>query len=105
MISALDEFFVEGIKTNQPLHQDILNDEIFIENEHTINYLEKEFLIKMNKNIIQNQLKRPFKKNGNQTKPLSQKLMTGKSFIAFPCSHIHLVNYIWGMLEITPLVM
>ena len=44
MISALDEFFVEGIKTNQPLHQDILNDEIFIENEHTINYLEKEFL-------------------------------------------------------------
>jgi len=44
MISALDEFFVEGIKTNQPLHQDILNDEIFIKNEHTINYLEKEFL-------------------------------------------------------------
>ena len=44
MISALDEFFVEGIKTNQPLHQDILNDKKFIENEHTINYLEKEFL-------------------------------------------------------------
>ena len=44
MISALDEFFVEGIKTNQPLHQDILNNEIFIKNEHTINYLEKEFL-------------------------------------------------------------
>ena len=38
-------------------------------------------------------------------KTFESKLMTGKSFIAFPCSHIHLVNYIWGMLEITPLVM
>ena len=43
MLSALDEFFVEGIKTNQMLHQKILNDETFIENEHTINYLERDF--------------------------------------------------------------
>ena len=44
MQSALDEFFVEGIKTNQTLHQNILDDEIFLGNKHTINYLENEFL-------------------------------------------------------------
>ena len=44
MQSALDEFFVEGIKTNQTLHQNILDDEIFLKNKHTINYLENEFL-------------------------------------------------------------
>ena len=44
MQSALDEFFVEGIKTNQILHQNILDDEIFLENKHTINYLENKFL-------------------------------------------------------------
>jgi acetyl-CoA carboxylase biotin carboxylase subunit len=43
MLSALDEFFVEGIKTNQMLHQKILNDETFIKNKHTINYLERDF--------------------------------------------------------------
>ena len=43
MLSALDEFFVEGIKTNQPLHQKILNDEIYKNNMHTINYLENGF--------------------------------------------------------------
>ena len=42
MLSALDEFFVEGIKTNQSLHEKILNNEIFFENKHTINYLEQE---------------------------------------------------------------
>ena len=44
MQSSLDEFFVEGIKTNQSLHQNILDDEIFLKNKHTINYLENEFL-------------------------------------------------------------
>ena len=44
MQSALDEFFVEGIKTNHTLHQNILDDEIFLENKHTLNYLENEFL-------------------------------------------------------------
>ena len=44
MKSALDEFFVEGITTNQKLHQNILDDEIFKKNKHTINYLENEFL-------------------------------------------------------------
>ena len=43
MLSALDEFFVEGIKTNQPLHQKILNDDTYINNMHTINYLENGF--------------------------------------------------------------
>ena len=46
MLSALDEFFIEGIKTNHPLHQRILNDDTFKENKHTINYLENEFLKK-----------------------------------------------------------
>ena len=46
MLSALDEFYVEGIKTNHSLHEKILKDETFIENKHTINYLEKEFLKK-----------------------------------------------------------
>ena len=44
MKSALDEFFVEGIDTNHSLHQDLMNDKVFIENKHTINYLENEFL-------------------------------------------------------------
>ena len=44
MLSALDEFFIQGIKTNHSLHQDVLHDETFIKNKHTINYLEKEFL-------------------------------------------------------------
>tara|TARA_B100001063_G_scaffold125563_1_gene117389 strand:- start:2180 stop:3526 length:1347 start_codon:yes stop_codon:yes gene_type:complete len=44
MKSALDEFFVEGIKTNQILHQNILDDAKFLGNSHTINYLENEFL-------------------------------------------------------------
>ncbi len=44
MISALDEFFINGIKTNHSLHQRILHDETFVANKHTINYLENEFL-------------------------------------------------------------
>ena len=44
MISALDEFFIDGIKTNHSLHQKILHDDTFLKNKHTINYLENEFL-------------------------------------------------------------
>ena len=44
MISALDEFFIDGIKTNHSLHQRVLHDETFVANKHTINYLENEFL-------------------------------------------------------------
>jgi len=44
MISALDEFFIDGIKTNHSLHQRILHDKTFVDNNHTINYLENEFL-------------------------------------------------------------
>jgi acetyl-CoA carboxylase biotin carboxylase subunit len=44
MLSALDEFFVDGIKTNHSLHQRILKDETFCNNEHNINYLEEVFL-------------------------------------------------------------
>ena len=43
MTSALDEFFVEGIKTNHSLHQELMHDEVFNKNKHTINYLENEF--------------------------------------------------------------
>ncbi len=47
MISALEEFFVEGINTNHSLHQKILFDEIFLQNKHHVNYLEDEFLEKI----------------------------------------------------------
>ena len=40
MLSALDEFFVDGIKTNHSLHQKLLADETFCQNKHDINYLE-----------------------------------------------------------------
>ena len=43
MMSALDEFFVEGIETNHSLHQELMHDDVFNKNEHTINYLENEF--------------------------------------------------------------
>ena len=46
MLSALDEFFIEGIKTNHSLHQKLLRDDVFVNNKHTINYLENEFLKK-----------------------------------------------------------
>ena len=46
MISALDEFFVDGVKTNHPLHQKLLNDQTFCKNNHNINYLEGSFLKK-----------------------------------------------------------
>jgi acetyl-CoA carboxylase biotin carboxylase subunit len=44
MLSALDEFFVDGIKTNHSLHQKLLSDETFCQNKHDINYLEGVFL-------------------------------------------------------------
>ena len=44
MLSALDEFFVEGISTNHSLHQKLLEDKTFCKNEHNINYLEGSFL-------------------------------------------------------------
>jgi len=43
MMSALDEFFVEGIETNHSLHQELMHDDVFNQNNHTINYLENEF--------------------------------------------------------------
>lgn len=43
MTSALDEFFVEGIETNHSLHQELMHDDVFNKNNHTINYLENEF--------------------------------------------------------------
>ena len=43
MMSALDEFFVEGIETNHSLHQKLMHDDVFNKNNHTINYLENEF--------------------------------------------------------------
>ena len=46
MLSALDEFFAIGIKTNHSLHQKLLLDKTFCENKHNINYLEGAFLKK-----------------------------------------------------------
>jgi acetyl-CoA carboxylase, biotin carboxylase subunit len=42
MLNALDETIVEGIKTNIPLHQEILNDPQFRKSGNTIHYLEKK---------------------------------------------------------------
>ena len=38
---ALDEMVVEGIRTNIPLHQDLLNDEKFLQGGTSIHYLEQ----------------------------------------------------------------
>lgn len=42
MRNALDETIIEGIKTNIPLHQEILNDPEFQKGGNTIHYLEKK---------------------------------------------------------------
>ena len=39
---ALDEFFIEGLPTNIPLHQHIVRDEDFINGKFTTNYLDKK---------------------------------------------------------------
>jgi acetyl-CoA carboxylase biotin carboxylase subunit len=39
---ALSEMVVEGIKTNIPLHQELLNDPGFIEGGTSIHYLEEK---------------------------------------------------------------
>ena len=43
MRSALSEMVVEGIKTNLPLHRQIMSDRGFIDAEFTIHYLEQSF--------------------------------------------------------------
>jgi len=42
MRGALSEVFIDGIKTNIPLHIDIFNDEAFREGGTNIHYLEKK---------------------------------------------------------------
>jgi acetyl-CoA carboxylase biotin carboxylase subunit len=42
MKSALDETLIEGIKTNIPLHQDIVRDTNFARGGVNIHYLEKK---------------------------------------------------------------
>ena len=42
MRNALDEIVIEGIKTNIPLHQDIIRDGNFRAGETNIHYLEKK---------------------------------------------------------------
>jgi pyruvate carboxylase subunit A len=39
---ALDEFFIEGLPTNIPLHQQIVRDEDFIDGKFTTNYLDEK---------------------------------------------------------------
>ncbi|MFP3345647.1 acetyl-CoA carboxylase biotin carboxylase subunit, partial [Halomonas sp. SIMBA_159] len=46
MRNALDELLVEGIKTNIPLHKDIMRDEGFCKGGTNIHYLEKKLGIK-----------------------------------------------------------
>ncbi|HET9843260.1 MAG TPA: acetyl-CoA carboxylase biotin carboxylase subunit, partial [Gammaproteobacteria bacterium] len=40
--NALDEIVIEGIKTNIPLHQELLRDANFIQGGTTIHYLENK---------------------------------------------------------------
>ena len=42
MRTALDEMVIEGIKTNIPLHQDIMRDAAFMQGGTSIHYLEKK---------------------------------------------------------------
>jgi acetyl-CoA carboxylase, biotin carboxylase subunit len=42
MVTALDELVIEGIKTNIPLHQEIMTDAAFIVGGTNIHYLEKK---------------------------------------------------------------
>jgi acetyl-CoA carboxylase biotin carboxylase subunit len=39
---ALDEMIIDGIKTNIPLQQEIVRDELFAEGGLNIHYLEKK---------------------------------------------------------------
>jgi acetyl-CoA carboxylase biotin carboxylase subunit len=43
MLSALDEFFVEGISTNHSLHQKLLEDKTFCENDIILTILKDLF--------------------------------------------------------------
>ena len=45
MRNALDEILIEGIKTNIPMHQDILRDTNFIQGGTTIHYLEQKLAL------------------------------------------------------------
>ena len=42
MSNALEETVIEGIKTNIPLHQDLMADKHFIKGAQNIHYLEKK---------------------------------------------------------------
>ena len=42
MRNALEETVIEGIKTNIPLHQDLMDDKAFQEGSQNIHYLEKK---------------------------------------------------------------
>ena len=46
MRNALDEMIIDGIKTNIKLHQDLLNDPVFIKGGMPINYLESKLGMK-----------------------------------------------------------
>lgn len=46
MQNALEEIIIDGIKTNIPLHQNMMRDANFSQGELSIHYLEKNYLIK-----------------------------------------------------------
>jgi pyruvate carboxylase subunit A len=64
---ALDEFYIEGLPTNIPLHQLIVRDEDFIDGKFTTNYLDEklpkfEVVNPDTKKEIENKLKSIFSK-------------------------------------------
>ncbi len=51
---ALDEFFIEGVPTNIPLHREIVRDQDFIDGNFTTNYLDlklKNFTLEASKHL------------------------------------------------------
>jgi len=46
MKQALDEFIIEGVKTNIPFHKVALEDEAFKRGDYTTNFVEERDIIK-----------------------------------------------------------
>ncbi|RXJ82324.1 acetyl/propionyl/methylcrotonyl-CoA carboxylase subunit alpha [Arcobacter sp. F2176] len=67
---ALDEFYIEGLPTNIPLHREIVRDEDFIEGKLDTSYLDKK-LEKFNMNAIDH-IEEEEKKMENITKLIEQ---------------------------------
>ncbi|MBA7670436.1 Biotin carboxylase [subsurface metagenome] len=51
MRRALDEFIIDGIKTNIPFHKVALDDEVFQRGDYTTNFIEEREIIKKLKQL------------------------------------------------------